>query len=95
VQRDDGSWLLDGLLPVDELKRLLLREELPEEEGYHTLAGFIINHLGRIPTAGDGFEWEGMRFEIMDMDGRRIDKVLMSGVPHAKSFSEESFDSEY
>jgi putative hemolysin len=85
VQREDGSWLLDGLLPVDELKRLLDLESLPEEDtGYHTLAGFIINHLGRIPTAGDNFEWEGKYFEIVDMDGRRIDKVFMMVSPEAE-----------
>lgn len=91
VQRDDGSWLLDGLLPVDELKLILDWEELPDEDsGYHTLAGFIINHLGRIPDAGDHFEWLGVRFEIVDMDGRRIDKVLMANVPGAK-LSQEAF----
>lgn len=95
VQREDGSWLLDGLLPVDELKRLIVREDLPEEEGYHTLAGFIINHLGRIPTAGDSLEWEGISFEVVDMDGRRIDKVLMTlpenMEPSAAEFFEEEF----
>ncbi|MBD0334598.1 MAG: HlyC/CorC family transporter [Cyanobacteria bacterium Co-bin13] len=95
VQREDGSWLLDGLLSVDELKRLLLREELPDEEGYHTLAGFVINQLGRIPTAGDYFEWQGMRFEVVDMDGRRIDKVLMVGVPVAEMADKESHDLEF
>jgi putative hemolysin len=90
VQREDGSWLLDGLLSVDDLKQLLVREELPDEEEYHTLAGFVINQLGRIPTAGDYFEWQGMRFEVVDMDGRRIDKVLMVGVPHADSVDKES-----
>lgn len=89
VQREDGSWLLDGLLPVDELKRLLDLESLPEEDtGYHTLAGFIINHLGRIPTAGDNFEWEGKYFEIVDMDGRRVDKVFMMVRPEAEGAGE-------
>lgn len=93
VQRDDGSWLLDGLLPADELKLILDREVLPDEDsGYHTLAGFIINHLGRIPSAGDNFEWQGIRFEIVDMDGRRIDKVMVAFVQGAALAHEVSQD---
>ena len=82
TQRDDGSWLLDGLLPVQDLKDLLNREQLTEDEdNYHTLAGFIIRHMGRIPSTGDAFEWEGLRFEVVDMDGRRVDKVLLENLP--------------
>ncbi len=82
VQREDGSWLLDGLLPVDELKNLLNREQLSEDEdNYHTLAGFMIRHMGRIPNSGDFFEWQGLRFEVVDMDGRRVDKVLLENLP--------------
>ncbi len=82
MQREDGSWLLDGLLPVEDLKHLLKRDQLTEDEdNYHTLAGFIIRHMGRIPTAGDFFEWEGLRFEVVDMDGRRVDKVLLENLP--------------
>ncbi len=79
VQRDDGSWLLDGMLPIDELADVLPELEFPEEEKgiYLTLAGFVLHHLGRIPTASDYFDWAGKRFEVMDMDGRRIDKVLV------------------
>lgn len=82
IQREDGSWLLDGSLSTDELKRLLSRDALPEEEtgGYHTLAGFVITHLSRIPTSGDAFEWDGWRFEVVDMDGNRVDKLLVSAV---------------
>ncbi|MGB3138576.1 MAG: hemolysin family protein [Nodosilinea sp.] len=81
TQREDGSWLLDGLLPVDELKELLHRDRLTEDEdSYHTLAGFVIRHTGRIPSTGDFFEWEGMRFEVVDMDGRRVDKVLLENL---------------
>jgi putative hemolysin len=78
VQRADGSWLLDGLLPVDELKDLLNLGPLPgEEEGlYQTLSGFVMTQLGRIPVATDHFEWGGFRFEVVDMDGHRVDKVL-------------------
>jgi putative hemolysin len=80
IQREDGSWLLDGLLPMDELRALVGSARLaPEDDSYHTLAGFIIKHMGRIPKAGDHFEWQGLRFEVVDMDGRRIDKVLLVG----------------
>ena len=80
VQREDGSWLMDGVVTIDELKELFEIDEFPGEKqgNYHTLAGFIITHLGKIPTAAEHFEWEGLRFEIMDMDGNRIDKVLIA-----------------
>lgn len=83
IQRDDGSWLVDGMLPIDELKELLDVEELPGEErgNYQTMGGFIITQLGHIPKSTDHFEWEGFRFEVMDMDGNRVDKVLV--VPSA------------
>lgn len=79
VQREDGSWLLDGMLPVEEFFELLDIEELPTEQraNYHTMGGFVVNHLGRIPNAADHFEWRGMRIEVMDMDGNRVDKVLI------------------
>lgn len=87
VQREDGSWLLDGMLAVEELFELFDMEQLPKEQrgNYHTLGGFVIMHLGRIPTASDHFEWSGLRFEVMDMDGNRVDKVLVMPVqmmPH-------------
>ncbi len=79
VQREDGSWLLDGMLPVDEFFEIFQIDELPAEHrgSYQTLGGFVITHLGRIPAATDHFEWENMRFEVMDMDGNRVDKVLV------------------
>ncbi|MBE9146300.1 hemolysin family protein [Planktothrix mougeotii] len=79
VQREDGSWLLDGMLPVEEFLELFNLEHLLEEsEGnYHTVGGFVITHLGRIPTAADHFEWQNLRVEVMDMDGNRVDKVLI------------------
>lgn len=78
-QREDGSWLMDGLLSVDELKTRFELEDLPgEAEGhYQTLGGFVMTQLGRIPSAADHFEWGGLRFEVMDMDGKRVDKVLV------------------
>ena len=79
VQREDGSWLLDGMLAVDEFFEIFELKELPPEQrgSYQTLGGFVITHLGRIPAASDHFEWEGMHFEVVDMDGNRVDKVLV------------------
>jgi putative hemolysin len=78
VRREDGSWLMDGLLAVDEFKEALGLPSLPEEEtgAYETVGGFVLTHLGRVPAIGDHFEWGGWRFEVVDMDGRRIDRVL-------------------
>jgi putative hemolysin len=82
VRREDGSWLLDGLLPLDELKALFDLDALPgEEEGhYHTLGGFVMEYLGRIPEAADRFRYGPLHFEVVDMDGRRVDKVLVQEV---------------
>ncbi len=82
IQREDGSWLLDGALPIEEFKKIFSVAKLPDENksGYHTLAGFILMFLGRVPTTTDHFEWNGLRFEVMDMDGNRIDKVLVAPV---------------
>ena len=79
VQRADGSWLVDGRLLTDELKELLQVEKLPNEEAgdYQTLGGFVMTFLGRVPSAGDRFEWAEISFEVVDMDGRRVDKVLI------------------
>lgn len=78
VRREDGSWLLDGRLPIDDVRDLLELPELPaEHEGiYETLAGFLIAQLGNLPTAGDRTTWGGWIFEVVDMDGRRVDKIL-------------------
>ncbi|WP_428825571.1 hemolysin family protein [Azonexus sp. IMCC34842] len=78
LQRTDGSWLLDGLLAIDEMKVLLGIKELPEEDlgNYHTVGGFIIVHLGRIPKKTESFDWAGWHFEIMDMEKNRVDEVL-------------------
>ena len=80
VQREDGSWLLDGLIPVPELKDRLDLKDLPEEDRgrYNTLAGMIMLLLGRLPKTADRVEWEGWRFEVVDLDGKRVDKVLVS-----------------
>ncbi len=75
VKRDDGSWLLDGAMMRDELADLLLLT-LPSDATFHTLAGFILHHLKRMPQVGDSISVSGWRFEVVDMDGRRIDRVL-------------------
>ncbi len=82
VQRADGSWLFDGLIPVPELKDRLVLKDLPEEDRgrYNTLAGMIMLLLGRLPNTADAVEWEGWRFEVVDLDGKRVDKVLASAV---------------
>ncbi len=80
VRREDGSFLADGSLPIDAVKHLLDVSELPDEETYRydTLAGLVIALLGQIPTTGDVSNWGGWRFEVIDMDGLRVDKVLIS-----------------
>ncbi|NML14931.1 hemolysin family protein [Azohydromonas caseinilytica] len=85
VPREDGSWLLDGLIPVPELKDRLELKELPEEERgrYNTLAGMVLLLLGRLPQTADTVEWADWRFEVVDLDGKRIDKVLATPLPPA------------
>ena len=80
VRREDGSWLVDGMLAVHEFKEIFDLESLPGEnkDAFQTLGGFLFTQLGRVPSAGDHFVWERLRFEIVDMDGKRIDKVLVS-----------------
>jgi putative hemolysin len=80
VRRHDGSWLLDGMLSIDEFKEIFHIEALPGEkrDAYQTLGGFVFTKMGRIPVLSDSFEWNGVRFEVVDMDGKRIDKVLVS-----------------
>lgn len=93
VQREDGSWLLEGMMSVEEFRELFdLEDELPGEQrgNYHTLGGFIITHLGRIPRASDHFEWNRLRFEVMDMDGNRVDKILV--LPMQEKEPTDSYD---
>jgi putative hemolysin len=80
VQREDGSWLFDGLIPVTELKDRLDLKGLPDEDRgrYNTLAGLVMLLLGRLPRTGDTVEWEAWRLEVVDLDGKRVDKVLAS-----------------
>jgi putative hemolysin len=80
IQREDGSYLLDGMLSTVELKDLLDLDKLPDEDeaGYKTLGGMIMAEIRRIPNAGDTTFWNGWRFEVVDMDGHRVDKILVS-----------------
>lgn len=82
VQREDGSWLLDGYIPVPELKDRLGLTSVPEEERgrYHTLSGMMMLLTGRLPKVADTTEWQGWNFEIVDMDGKTIDKVLATSL---------------
>ena len=82
IQRPDGSWLLDGMLPVEDFKNIFDLKDLPSEDEYDTLAGLILILMGRIPKPSDEYEWNGLRYEIMDMDGNRVDKVMVSMGPH-------------
>ena len=80
LQREDGSWLLDGMVPMDKFKEIFRIEKLPgEERGYYqTLGGFVMMYMEHIPSAGQHFEWGGLRFEVLDMDLHRVDKVLVT-----------------
>ena len=79
VARADGSWLVEGSAPIEEVMTHFGIEALPEDEAgtYHTIGGFVMARLGRVPKTADRFEWGGLAMEVMDMDGRRIDKVLV------------------
>ncbi|HEY5729573.1 MAG TPA: hemolysin family protein [Anaerolineales bacterium] len=81
TQRQDGSWLLDGMLEIDEFKEIFDFHSLPHEDEYETLSGFVMMSLGRVPQITDHFEWNSFSFEIIDMDGRRVDKVLVTTLP--------------
>ena len=87
VEREDGSWLVDGGLATDDLRELLSLHELPDEEDhdYNTLAGMVIAQFGRIPLVGEHFVWKGVRFEVVDLDGARVDKLLIARVANTSS----------
>lgn len=80
IPREDGTWLIDGMFPVDDLKEMFNIKTLPEEDGnfYQTIGGLIMIYLGRVPQEGDFVEWDQFRFEVVDMDWRRVDKVLLT-----------------
>ena len=81
IERADGSLLVDGSLPVDELRELI-GQRLPhlDDHDYHTAAGMAIAHFGRIPNTGEFFDWSGWRIEVVDLDGPRIDKLLLTRI---------------
>jgi putative hemolysin len=81
TQRQDGSWLLDGMLSIEDFKEIFNIRRIPDEDEYETLGGFIMTSLGRVPKPADRFEWTVYRFEVMDMDGNRVDKVLVTVIP--------------
>ncbi len=89
TQRQDGSWLLDGMLQVEDFKEIFNLRHLPDEDEYETLSGFVMLHLGRVPRASDKFEWNSLNFEVMDMDGKRVDKVLVTTVVKAADNKDE------
>lgn len=95
IQREDGSWLVDGMLPIEEFKEIFEIETLPaEEQGrYQTVAGFVVMELGEVPSPADYFEWAGLRFEVMDMDGPRVDKVLVTPLPKVDEAPREEIGS--
>lgn len=92
IQREDGSWLIDGMISSDRLKEILEIETLPyeEERNYHTLGGLMMTYLRHIPMVGEHFTWQRIRFEVVDMDGNRVDKVLINLSPPLLPLDEES-----
>jgi putative hemolysin len=86
VRREDGSWLMEGALSIEEMQDHLELDKLPEEEEgtFQTVGGFVMTRLGEVPQPGDHFDWGGFRFEVVDMDGRRVDKVLVTPLPPEK-----------
>ena len=77
VARDDSSWLVDGSMSIDDVERLLGAGNMRSGDDYTTLAGFVLAQLGHLPATGESFRWRSLRFEVVDLDGRRIDKVLV------------------
>jgi putative hemolysin len=92
VQRDDGSWLLDGLIPIPELKDRLEWKTVPEEDKgrYHTLSGLVMWLLGRMPQTCDKAVWEGWELEVVDLDGKRVDKVLAKQLPEPEAIATDT-----
>ena len=94
VQRDDGSWLIDGATPIDDLERVFDFGPLPEDETYETVAGFMMYMLRKIPKLTDRFVYEGYRFEVIDVERHRIDQILVTKVDDKKEQTSASEDSE-
>jgi putative hemolysin len=81
VRREDGSWLLDGQLSIHDVERLLERNDLASDDNFHTIAGFVLWHLGRLPACGETLAWRDLKIEVIDLDGTRIDKLLLAVRP--------------
>lgn len=92
VQRENGSWLPDGHVPVPELKDRLQLRSVPEQERgrYDTLSGMVMLLNGRLPRVADAAHWEGWHLEIVDMDGKTIDKVPASRIPEAETAADQA-----
>jgi putative hemolysin len=89
IKRADDSWLIDGRLPIDEAERLLDRRDMSSGDDFTTIAGFVLAQLGRLPVTAESFDWKDLRFEIVDMDGRRIDKLLVTRIASAGELDAE------
>jgi putative hemolysin len=76
VRREDGSWLLSGRIAIEDVERHIGVSGMNDDEDFRTLAGFVLQRLGHIPVTGEAFSWRNWRFEVVDLDGRRIDKVV-------------------
>lgn len=88
VRRNDGSWLVAGALPFDEFAERFGLRESAEDPGFHTVAGFVLQQLGHLPDAGESFHFGNLRLEVLDMDGRRIDKLLVQRLPDEQTVSD-------
>lgn len=86
IRREDGSWLVDGTVPIEDLEGVIALDTIPDarRSGYRTVGGLVMTELGHVPRVGEHFELGGHRFEVMDMDGRRIDRVLIEAIPKGK-----------
>jgi putative hemolysin len=82
TKHDENSWLVNGVLPIEEFKEFFHVKKIPSEKTgvYHTIGGFVMNKLGKIPITGDKVEWDDFIFEVVDMDGNRIDKILVTRI---------------
>lgn len=94
VQRQDGSWLIAGSLGIDDVERLTGLRGMREDKDYHTLAGFVLSRLDHVPSVAESFVWHATRFEIVDMDGHRIDRVLVMPAPDTTA-GPEHYNTEY
>ena len=94
IERDDNSWLVDGATPTVDMMHILEIDELPEEQAYETAAGFMMFMLRKIPRRADKFDWNGYRFEVIDVDANKIDQILVTRLsPDKADKAEEKYSS--